>query len=62
MEAAMLRKKGTKKHLELQETEARSDVFNKIPKTKHARIVEARESMRLESSPQNDQEDHIAGK
>ena len=52
------------KHLELQETEARSDEFSKIPKTKHACIVEAHESTRkrLESSLQKDHEDHIAGK
>ena len=36
-------KKGTKKHLGLQETVARSDESNKNQKTKHACIVEAHE-------------------
>ena len=52
MDAAMPCKKKTKKHSGLQETEAKSDESNKIPKTKHACIVEARECRRkrLESS------------
>ena len=56
-------RKWSKKHLELQETEAKSDE-SKIPKTKRACIVEAHEStrMRLESSLPKDHEDHIAGK
>ena len=45
MEATMSCKRGTKKHSTLQETEAQSDEF-KIPKTKHACIVEAHESTR----------------
>ena len=56
---------GTKKHCSPQETEARSCESNKIPKTKHACIVEAHEStrQRLESSPPKDlEENHIAGK
>ena len=54
----------TKKHSWLQETEAKSGESNKIPKTKHACIVEAHESTRqhLESSLPTDHEDHIAGK
>ena len=62
MEAAMPCKKGTKKHLGLQETVARSDEFNKIQKTKHACIVEAHESKRkrLESTLHQNHENHIA--
>ena len=47
----------------LQETEAKSCEPNKIPKTKHACIVEAHEStrQRLESSPPKDHEDHRVG-
>ena len=58
-----LQKKRTKKHLGLQETEARSDESNMIPKTKHA-CVEARESTRrrLEPSLPKNHEDHVAGK
>ena len=65
MDAAMPCKKGTKKHFPFHDTEAKSCESNKkIPKTKHACIVEAHESgrQRLESSPPNDHEDHIAGK
>ena len=64
MEAAMLCKKGTKKHLGFLETVARSDDSNKIHKIKHAWIVEAHESKRkrLESSLPKGHEDHIAGK
>ena len=53
-----------KKHSRLQETEATSDESNKIPKTKHACIVESHEStrQRLESALPKDHEDHIAGK
>ena len=63
MEAALPCKKGTKKLSSFQETEAKSCESNKIPKTKHACIVEAYEStrQRLESSPPEDHEDHIAG-
>ena len=59
-----MQKKGTKKHSRLQETEAKSGESNKIPKTKHACIVEAHESTRkrLESSLPKIHEDHIAGK
>ena len=55
-------KKGTKKHFGFQETEAKSDVSNKIPKTRHACIVEAQEStrQRLESTLSRNHEDHIA--
>ena len=62
--AAMPCTKGTKKHLELTETAARSDDSNKIQKTKHACIVEVHESTRkrLESSPPKDHDDRIAGK
>ena len=49
MEAAMPCKRGTKKHLGLQETEARSDEFNKLPKSTRACVVEAHESMRVSS-------------
>ena len=51
--------KGTKKHSRLQETEAKSGESNKIPKTKHASIVEAHEStrQRLESSLPKDNVD-----
>ena len=64
MEAAMLCRKGTKKHSGLQETEAKSDESNKIPKTKHACIVEVHETkrQRLESSLPKDHEYHIAGR
>ena len=64
MVAAMPYRKGTKKHSGLQETEAKSDESNKIPKTKHTRIVEVHEStrQRLESSLPKDHEDDIAGK
>ena len=64
MVAAMPCKKGTKKHSGLQETDAKSDESNEIPKTKHACIVEVHESkrQRLESSLPKDHEDHIAGK
>ena len=64
MEAAMPCKKVTKKHLGLQESEARSVEFNVVPKTKHVCIVEAPKSTRkrLESSLQKDHADHIAGK
>ena len=57
-------KRRTKKHFGFQETEAKSGEFIKIPKTKHACIVEAYEStrQRLESSLPTDHEDHIAGK
>ena len=57
-------KKGTKKRSSFQETEAKSCESNKIPKTKHACIVEAHEStrQRLESSLPTNDEDHIAGK
>ena len=44
VEAAIPCKKGTKKHLGLQETVERSDDSNKIQKTKHACTVEAHES------------------
>ena len=59
-----LAKKGTRKRSGFQETEAKSCESNKIPKTKHARIVDAHEStrQRLESSLPKDLEDHIAGK
>ena len=59
-----LAKKGTKKHSQLHQTEAKSGESHKIPKTKHACIVEAHESTRhsLESSLPKDHEDHIAGK
>ena len=55
-------KKGTKKHSGLQ-TEAKS-CESKIPKTKHACIVEAHEStsQSLESSLPKDHVDFIAGK
>ena len=64
MDAAMPCKKGTTKQLPFQETEAKSCESNKIPKTKHACIVEAHEStrQRLESSLPKDREDHIAVK
>ena len=54
--------RGTLKRSSFQETEAKSS--NKIPKTKHACIVEAHEStrQRLESSQPKDHENHIAGK
>ena len=57
-------KKGTRKRSGFPETEAKSDESNKIPKTKHACIVEAREStrQRLELPLPKDHEDHIAGK
>ena len=50
--------------MELQETVARSDEFNKITKTKHACIVEGHESKkkRLELSLPEEHEDHIPGK
>ena len=56
--------KGTKKHSQLQETEATSGESDKLPKTKHACIVEAHEStrQRVESSLPKDHEDHIAGR
>ena len=62
MEAALPCKKGTKKHSGFQETEAKSDVSNKIPKTRHACIVEAQEStrQRLESTLSRNHKDHIA--
>ena len=62
MQAAMPCKKGTKKRTTFQQTEAKSSASNKIPKTKHACIVEAHEStrQRLESSLHKDHEDHIA--
>ena len=55
-------KKVTKKRSPLEENEEKSCESNKIPKTKHACIVEAHEStgQRLESSPLKDHEDHIA--
>ena len=64
MDAAIPCKKGTKKHFPFQETEAKRGESNKIPKTKHACIVEAPESTRRspESSLLKDHEDHIAGK
>ena len=64
MEAAMLCKKGTKKLSSFQETEAKSCESNRIPKTRHACIVEAHESprQRLESSLPKGHEEHIAGK
>ena len=64
MDAAMPCKKGTKKHFPFQEAEAKSCESSKIPKTKHACIVEPHESTRqsLESSLPKDHEDHIAGK
>ena len=64
MDAAVPCKKWTKKLCSFQETEAKSCEFIKIPKTKHACIVEAHEStrQRLESSLPKDHEDHIAGK
>ena len=57
-------KKGTKKLSSFQETEAKSCQSNKIPKAKHACIVEADEPTRqhLEPSLPKDHEDHIAGK
>ena len=63
MEATMPCKKGTNKSFRFQETEAKSCQSNKIPKTKHACIVEAHEftRQRLESSQPKDHEDHIAG-
>ena len=63
MEAAMPCKKRTKKHFGFQETVARSDQFNVIPKTKHACIVEAHESTRkrLKSSLLKTHEDHNVG-
>ena len=56
--------KGTKKRSSFQETEATSCESNKIPKPKHACIVDAHEStrQRLEPSLPKDHEDHIAGK
>ena len=48
MDAATLCKKGTKKHFPFQETEAKCCESNEIPKTKHACVVGAHES--LESS------------
>ena len=62
MEAAMPCK--LEEALKIQETVARSDEFNKIPKTKRACIVGAHEPTRkrLESCPPKDHEDHIAGK
>ena len=65
MDAAMPCKKSTKSPTSSQETEARSDEFNEIPKnTKDACMVEAHESTRkrLDSSLPKDHEDHIAGK
>ena len=46
MEAAMPCKRGTKKHFPFQENEAKSCESNKIPKTKHACIVDEHESTR----------------
>ena len=64
MDAATPCKRGTNNHSELKETEAKSDESNKVPKTKHACIVEAHESTRkrLESALPKIHEDHIAGK
>ena len=64
MDAAMICKRWTKKLSSFQETEAKSCESIKIPKTKHACIVEAHEStrQRLESSLPKDHEDHIADK
>ena len=52
----------TKKRSGFQETEAKSCESNKIPKTKHACIVEVHEStrQRLESFLPKDHEDHTA--
>ena len=57
-------KKRTKELFSFQETEAKSCQSNKIPKAKHACIVEAHESTRqhLEPTLPKDHEDHIAGK
>ena len=64
VDAAMLCKKGTKKRSSFQELGVKSRESNKIPKTKHACIVEAHEStrQRVESSLPQDHEGHIAGK
>ena len=64
MDAAMPCKKGPKKRSSFQITEAKSCESNKIPKTKHACIVEAHESTRkrLEPSLPKDHEDRIASK
>ena len=63
-DAAMPCKRGTKKHFQFQETEAKSCESNKIPQTKHACIVEAHEStrQRLELSLPESHEDRIASK
>ena len=64
IDAAMPRKKGTKKHYPFQETYAKVVNPTRFQKTKHARVVEAHEStrQRLESSLPKDHEDHIASK
>ena len=63
MEAALPCKKEQRSTSGLQEAEAKSCEPNKIPKTKHACIVEAHEStrQRLESSPPKGHEDHRVG-
>ena len=63
-EAAMPFKKGTKKRSSFQKTEAKSCESVKIPKTTHAGIVEAHESMRqrLEATLPKDHEGNITGK
>ena len=59
-----LAKNEQKKRSAFQETEAKSDESNNIPKTKHACFAEAHEStrQRLESSLPKHHENHIAGK
>ena len=64
MHAAMPCKKGTKGPARFQETEAKSDASNTVPKTKHVCNVKAHAytRQRLESSLLKNHEDHFAGK
>ena len=64
MDATMPCKKRTKSPTSPQETGARLDASNKVPKTKYACMVEAHEStrQRVEPSLPQNHEDHIAGK